>query len=354
MRQLVSLAGIIGLGMLGCGAGFAAAPQAAAGWLPVGKMLLHAAVQGYLGVTLGDVDADRAQALHLKAARGAEVIFVDRDAPAHQAGLQPHDVIVEMNGRSVDTQDQLRHMLHDTLAGHTVTLAVMREGQMQSFTVKLADEAQVRQRAWSRHFSVPDPDSDTGPQRVPGVATGFVSSAPADGSSHRFGSSLLGVFTPGGLYVGAEVDPITPQLADYFGVKSNTGLLVCSVDDNSPAAIAGLRAGDVITRVSGDAVNSRNEWMKLLHTHKGQQVQVTIVRNRREQNISMQAGEQKKHGRLVLPGSPFTGAPALDAGDAVISPEPVRVNLVEQAQLQVFRLAKISQQQVQFLEQAPQ
>ncbi|MGH9163563.1 MAG: S1C family serine protease [Vicinamibacteraceae bacterium] len=52
--------------------------------------------------------------------------------------------------------------------------------------------------------------------------------------------------------MGVSVQPLTPQLAEYFGVKS--GVLIFSVEADSPAAKAGLRAGDVVTAVEGRAV----------------------------------------------------------------------------------------------------
>ena len=62
---------------------------------------------------------------------------------------------------------------------------------------------------------------------------------------------------PKGLYVGAELNPVQTQLADYFGVRSGTGLLVESVDYQSPAGRAGLKAGDVVVKVESQQMTSR-------------------------------------------------------------------------------------------------
>jgi membrane-associated protease RseP (regulator of RpoE activity) len=101
--------------------------------------------------------------------------------------------------------------------------------------------------------------------------------------------------------VGADVDVISTQLASYFGVSDGTGLLVKSVDENSPAATAGLKAGDVITKVNNGVMASRSDWLKTLHNNRGKQVQVTVMRNKKEQTLSMQAGERKKKSELELP-----------------------------------------------------
>ena len=101
--------------------------------------------------------------------------------------------------------------------------------------------------------------------------------------------------------MGVEVDPLGSQLADYFGVKDGQGLLVKHVAENSPASTAGLKAGDVITKVNGESMATLNTWMKTLHANRGKQVQVTIVRNRKEQILNLQAGDAKHKGELVMP-----------------------------------------------------
>jgi membrane-associated protease RseP (regulator of RpoE activity) len=180
-------------------------------------------------------------------------------------------------------------MLRETPPGHTVNFVVSRDGQTQNISVQLADRAKVEANAWSQHFTVPDPSEAP-------TAEGLV--AP---SSRGFGNGFFGVFTTNGLYVGADVDVLSTQLASYFGVSDGTGLLVKSVDENSPAATAGLKAGDVITKVNNGAMASRADWLKTLHNNRGKQVQLTVMRNKKEQTLNMQAGEPKKKGELEMP-----------------------------------------------------
>ena len=66
------------------------------------------ATQGYLGVDLRDVTEDQLGPLKLREAHGAEIIDVDHDGPACKAGLQLHDVILQMNGQAIESQEQLR------------------------------------------------------------------------------------------------------------------------------------------------------------------------------------------------------------------------------------------------------
>lgn len=247
--------------------------------------------QGYLGIDIHDIDNDRATALKLKDTHGAEIVTVDHDAPANKAGLKVHDVVLEMNKQHIDDSEQLRHMLNETPSGHTVHFVISRDGQLQNISVELGDRAQIEAKAWKQHFSVPDPDD---PESAQGLAPP---------SSHGFGNSFFGVFLPSSLYIGADVDAISAQLASYFGVSDGTGLLVKSVDLNSPAAAAGLKAGDIITRVNDNTMTSRADWLKTMHANRGKQVQVVVMRNKKEQTLNMRAGEPKKKSKLERPES---------------------------------------------------
>ena len=258
------------------------------GVMPESSVFMIHSSQGYLGIEMRDIDNDRATALKLKDAAGAEIIVVDHDAPAGKVGLHVHDVILQMNGQQVQGVEQLRRMLRETPPGRSVALLISRDGQQQTINVQLADRAKIEQDAWTQIQTIRDPDDDSS----------FPLVAP---SGRGPGSGFFGALTFGSSSLGVELDPLGSQLADYFGVKDGQGLLVKRVAENSPASTAGLKAGDVITKVNGEAVPTLNTWMKTIHANRGKQVQVTIVRNRREQTLSLQAGDAKHKGELVLP-----------------------------------------------------
>ena len=94
----------------------------------------------YMGVDIADVTPERLSALKLKDERGVEVTMVDQDAPAGKAGLKEHDVILSMNGASVESGAQLRRMIRETPAGRVVTLGVSRDGQPLTLKVQLAED----------------------------------------------------------------------------------------------------------------------------------------------------------------------------------------------------------------------
>lgn len=238
--------------------------------------------QGYLGVVFGEVDNERANALHLKDGHAAEVIIVDHDAPASKSGLKVHDVILQLDGQAFDNVDQLRRRLREMPSGRTVTLLINRDGARLNVTVQLCDGVLLQQQAWSQHFSVPEP-------AAPAAGQSFLGNTPSGGTA------FLDSMIPRALYVGADVNPVRTQLADYFGVKSGTGLLVESVDNPSPASRAGLKAGDVVVKVESQQITSKNDWLKAIRNHRGQPVQVTVMRNKQELILIMSAGKPKKN-----------------------------------------------------------
>jgi serine protease Do len=236
--------------------------------------------QGYMGVVLGEVDNERADTLHLKDAHAAEVVLVDHDAPAGKSGLKVHDAILQLNGQAFDNVGQLRRRLRDLPSGRTITLLISRDGNRMNVTVQLCDRKLLQQQAWSQHFTVPEP---------PAAGQSFLGNVPSGGPA------FLDNMIPRALYVGADVNPVRTQLADYFGVKSGTGLLVESVDYQSPASRAGLKAGDVVVKVESQQMTSKNDWLKAIRNHRGHPVQVTVMRNKQEQILTMSAGKQKKN-----------------------------------------------------------
>ena len=293
-RSITVLSSVAALGSITIVVGSAAFAQGAfAGQLftlmPESPALMAHSSQGYLGIEMRDIDSDRASALKLKDATGAEIIVVDHDAPAGKVGLRVHDVILQMNSQQVQGVEQLRRMLRETPPGRSVTLLISRDGQQQTINVQLADRAKIEQDAWTQIHTVPDPGDDD---------SAYALVAP---SGHGTGNGFFGALTFGSPSLGVELDPLGTQLADYFGVKDGQGLLVKRVAENSPASSAGLKAGDVITKVNGEAVPTLNTWAKTIHANRGKQVQVTIVRNRKEQVLNLQAGDAKHKGELVMP-----------------------------------------------------
>jgi serine protease Do len=85
--------------------------------------------------------------------------------------------------------------------------------------------------------------------------------------------------TPGRGRLGIGIQPLTPQLGEYFGAKE--GVLVTTVEPDSPAAKAGLKAGDVITAVGDTAVSTPSELTRAIRQAEGEQVSITYYRDKK-------------------------------------------------------------------------
>jgi len=94
---------------------------------------------------------------------------------------------------------------------------------------------------------------------------------------------------------------LTKQLADYFGITGGKGLLVTSVTDDGPAAKAGVRAGDVITAIEGEEVDSPGELSRVINRKKDGEVTLTIIRNKSQQTIRVTPSEARVPGTLDRP-----------------------------------------------------
>jgi predicted metalloprotease with PDZ domain len=251
-------------------------------------LLVHGSSQGYLGVDMSDVDSEKAQALNLKEVRGAVITLIDHDAPAGQVGLKVNDVVLSLDGQAVDDADQLRRMLRELPAGRKVSLEISRDGNIQTLAVQLADRKQIEHEAWGK---IDNPGNDLSSTPGMGLLGGGGGDAPSGSGFHLpfFGSSLN---------VGALVEPLTSQMADYLGVTG--GLMVKQVARKSQADTAGLRAFDVILKVGADSIATSADWDRALRSNEGKSVQVTILRDRKQQTLNLQV-DSKHHAAVEYP-----------------------------------------------------
>jgi serine protease Do len=245
----------------------------------VDPLLLHSNSQGYLGVLVSDVDNDSASKLKLKEVRGALITLIDHDAPAGQIGLRVNDVVLELNGQRVEGAEQFGRMLREIPAGRKISLLISRDGSPQTVELQLVDRKTMEQDAWNKLGNRSDP---SGASAGKGIFTGS-GDVGTPGFRSPFGSSLN---------VGAMVEPLTSQMADYLGVPS--GIMVKQVARKSEAAAAGLKAFDVILKVGNEAVTTMSDWDRALRSNEGKAVPVTILRERKQQTVNLQVDSKHK------------------------------------------------------------
>ena len=98
---------------------------------------------------------------------------------------------------------------------------------------------------------------------------------------------------------GLMVENLTPQLGEFFGAKNGNGVLVRSVEKGSHAEKAGLRAGDVITRVGDQSIHDTSDFTHALHSRAGGSVAVGVIRDKKEQTLTITLPERKDSGELI-------------------------------------------------------
>lgn len=245
---------------------------------------------GYLGIEFHDLTREQAEALHLRGPQGVEVLLVDHDGPAAAAGLQPNDLVTGFNGHMVPSGEALRRMIREAGAGVQVTLSVFRKGNPILIRAKLANREDVERRAWLR-LTQPGPPQGAivdGFSETYTVGAPPAPAAPAPHTQGFIGTMLHGPFT------GLAVEAITPQLANFFGAPTGHGLLVESVVNGSPAAAAGLQAGDVILRANNEPMRTTSQWTKQLHASKGKPLTLDLLRDHQEMSLTFQYDAKKR------------------------------------------------------------
>ena len=227
----------------------------------------------YLGVGLWDIDANRAKALHLGEARGAEVARVEEGGPADDAGIRAGDVLVSYNGETIIGAQQVGRLVAETPVGRKVKIGYWRAGKQESAFVTTG----------SAHFS---------------NSGGSTMGVDQDGLDlNGFGM----VDIPDTLLIwknmalGIVCESLDSQLAQYFGVKQ--GVLVRSVDESSAASKAGVRAGDVITAIGQKIVSGPRDvssYLRTEHHRMAKPLSLELTRDRKPMvvKVSLQQGPE--------------------------------------------------------------
>src|SRR5260221_9385850 len=208
--------------------------------------------------------------------------MVDQDAPAGKAGVKEHDVILSINNQTVESVVQLRRMIHEIPSGRTIEIGISRDGQLSTLKAQLAER--------NKTFGSNHEFNWVMPPNMPVVNIPKINMPEMDFQT------VVVMRSPS--RSGLMVENLTPQLGDFFGVKSGNGVLVRSVEKGSRAEQAGFHAGDVIVKVNGSTVSDCSDFTRIIRERKESKASVTVMRERKEQNLTLPLPEPKRTGSL--------------------------------------------------------
>ena len=238
----------------------------------------------WLGVETSEVTQQKAKDLKLPAERGAVVGKVLPDSPAAKAGLKQNDVVSEINGQRVEGTAQFRRMIHEIPAGRPVQLTVWRDGRSQTISATLG-KSEARRDSGMMH------GQDRFSFRMPNIPEMPEVAGLGDLSNFVF-------MAPGQTRLGINAEELQGDFGNYFGAPDGEGVLVREVFPDSPAAKAGLKAGDVITSVGGERVRTTSELRDKLRSGKdAKSLSLGVLRNKSSLNLSVELPAPQQYVR---------------------------------------------------------
>jgi serine protease Do len=220
------------------GLGFATPINTAKRLLP--ELKQGKVVRGYLGMGIVPVTDEAKESFHLAEARGALVQTVEPGKPAEKAGIQYGDIIVEIDGRKINTNRELIDYISYLPVGSKVNITVIRNGQRKTLTATTTE----------RLLEADNQDRNSNNNVEP--------------SRNRLGMS---------------VQDINAQTRQAYGIddKVRGGVVVTNVKEVSPAGEA-LTEGDVITEVQGQKINNATDFRAAIDgLHSGETIRMYVV-----------------------------------------------------------------------------
>jgi Do/DeqQ family serine protease len=209
----------------------------------IGDFLTKGKVEyGWLGVTMGGISPETARDLKVEGKGGAFVYSIFRDSPAFKAGVLPGDFITAVNGDEVQDSSHLLHLIGDMTPGATARLTIVRDGK--EITVNTTLEARSDEKTISEQ---------------------------ADKIWPGFSVASLTAETRNELKIPAEV----------------RGAIIIYVDNASKAYTAGLKRGDVITRINEKKVENVRDFYRFLGEEKDHDLRFRILRDKTELIIGL-------------------------------------------------------------------
>jgi serine protease Do len=219
----------------------------------------------FLGIQMEDVTSGNMAKYKLNAERGVIVRSVMKGSPAESANLQEQDVIQEFGGFQVWSSAQLSRLVGETPPGRRVEIVVSREGKRMNLTAQLGKPEERRSEG-----RVVNPRDFFG-QDWPFRQYQYERPNPAGTQRPRLGVTL---------------QPLTDQLAEYFGVPGKKGALISSVANDSPSA-GKLKPGDVVIAAGDREIASPEDLSSFIGDKREGNVTLRVIRDKREISVNI-------------------------------------------------------------------
>lgn len=259
----------------------------------------------FLGVRTEEVTRENASRYGVSGEpRGVGVREVVKGSPAEKAGLRDGDVILRFDSEQVSSVRKLTRLIEEAAPDHAARLTVLRSGSEQQLTATLTRRP-------------PLASVEGSPLTLYGPGDGWQNLGERFGENSEMwqlkGDELRErleemqrkspeLFALGSSRrIGVSTSALGRQLADFFGVQH--GVLISSVEANSPAEKAGLKAGDVVTEADGRKVEDQDDLIRALGEKQEGEVTLTVVRDRNRRTVRVTPERRQMPGANVIPGS---------------------------------------------------
>lgn len=219
--------------------------------------------KGYLGVNIEKMSPGDKEEFGVKF--GVLVTNVTKGEAAEKAGIKKYDVIQYFNGERMRRPDDLVEAVRENKPGTQVKIKLVRDGKDKELTVTLGE---LKFKAHS--FKWKDKEGKK-----------FL-----DGKEFHFFS--------GRAFLGVHLQDLNKDLAEYFGVKENEGVLILKVSADTPAEKAGLKAGDVIVKFNDKKISNAGDVTEILaDLEKGDKADIQIIRHKKTKTVMAELDERK-------------------------------------------------------------
>ncbi len=261
-------AALLSLAMAGAMAGRAAAQSNATPWL---------------GVTTQEITGELRDGLDYRGS-GVLVNRVIADSPAERAGFRKGDVIVSFDSRSIDSPSELVEVVRAARVGQAVAVTVVRDGSRRTLSVRLAE--------WPENI-----DEQLGtPAPAPRTFRLELNGEKLDLPD---GADMMLLRSMGRGRLGVQIQNLNAGLGEALGVPDGKGVLVMEVLEDTPGERAGMKAGDVITRIGDTTVEDVDDLQRALRDREGR-VTITVMRRGVRRTVAAELEAEKEAKPQVM------------------------------------------------------